>query len=186
MSDAMPKRGSRELVQANLACLAQARELVRRLGDEAYRACAPGGRGGVGAHLRHVLDHYDCFLEGVAAGRIDYDRRERDLEVERSRERALERLALAEAGLAAMRTLEANHELGVKLDSGESGERCESRSSLARELQFLVSHTVHHFALVAFVLRLQGLDPGPEFGVAPSTLKHEASQDQPENAACAR
>lgn len=186
MSEVMLQRGCRELVQANVACLAQARELVERLSDEAFRASAPGGRGGVGAHLRHVLDHYDCFLAGVVQGRIDYDRRERDPEVERSRKRALERLALAQAGLGAVGALEAAHELRVKLDSGEQSERIEICSSFARELQFLASHTVHHFALIAFVLRQQGLEPGPEFGVASSTRKYESGQSQHENAACAR
>lgn len=186
MNEAMQQRATQELVQANLACLAQARELVGRLADGQYRASAPGGRGGVGAHLRHALDHYDCFLAGVAAGTIDYDQRERDPEVELRRERALERLALAEAGLLRLRPFAAEHEVTVRLDSGERGGRCESRSTLARELQFLVSHTLHHFALVAFVLRLQGVEPGPEFGVAPSTLKHETGGLQPESAACAR
>jgi hypothetical protein len=39
-------------------------------------------------------------------------------------------------------------------------------------LQFLLSHTVHHFALMALILRAQGADPGDDFGVAPSTLEH--------------
>lgn len=182
----MQQRAIHELVQSNLACLAQARELVGRLADEQYRASAPGGRGGVGPHLRHALDHYDCFLAGVAAGTIDYDQRERDLEVESSRERALERITTAEAGIMRLRAFDAAHEVTVKLDSGERHSRCASRSTLARELQFLVSHTVHHFALVALVLRFQGIEPGPEFGVAPSTLKHEQHQLQPGSAACAR
>jgi hypothetical protein len=41
-----------------------------------------------------------------------------------------------------------------------------------RELQFLLSHTVHHYALMALILRLQGFNPAAEFGVAPSTLQH--------------
>jgi hypothetical protein len=45
-------------------------------------------------------------------------------------------------------------------------------STVARELQFLLSHTVHHYALIALILRLQGFEPGEEFGVAPSTLAH--------------
>jgi hypothetical protein len=56
-----------------------------------------------------------------------------------------------------------------------------SRSTAARELQFLVSHTVHHYALIAFILRANGIDPGADFGVAPSTLAHRKSQQS-----CAR
>jgi hypothetical protein len=44
-------------------------------------------------------------------------------------------------------------------------------SSLARELQFTLSHTVHHYALIALILRLQGFAPPADFGVAPATLQ---------------
>ena len=47
-----------------------------------------------------------------------------------------------------------------------------SRSSVLRELDFLRSHTVHHYSLIAMLLRLHEIDPGAEFGVAPSTLRH--------------
>ena len=40
-------------------------------------------------------------------------------------------------------------------------------SSVLRELDFLQSHTVHHYSLVAMLLRLHEIDPGEEFGVAP-------------------
>jgi hypothetical protein len=49
---------------------------------------------------------------------------------------------------------------------------CWGRSSAERELQFLLSHTVHHYALIALMLRTQGYEPGAEFGVAPSTLAY--------------
>jgi hypothetical protein len=43
------------------------------------------------------------------------------------------------------------------------------RSTLARELRALASHTIHHYALVAVVLRLRGVAVPAHFGVAPST-----------------
>ncbi len=45
-------------------------------------------------------------------------------------------------------------------------------SSVKRELQFLLSHTIHHYSLVAVALRAQGFEPGADFGVAPSTLRY--------------
>jgi hypothetical protein len=39
-------------------------------------------------------------------------------------------------------------------------------------LQFLCSHTVHHFALIKLLLDGTGVDLAPEFGVAPSTLAY--------------
>ena len=54
-------------------------------------------------------------------------------------------------------------------------------TSVLRELEFLLSHTIHHYALVAVMARIQGCEPGPTFGVAPSTLKYQQAQ-----AVCAR
>ena len=47
-----------------------------------------------------------------------------------------------------------------------------SGSTVRRELDFLLSHTVHHYALIAMSLRLRGLPVPAELGVAPSTLEH--------------
>ncbi|MBP6670575.1 MAG: hypothetical protein KA180_14065, partial [Gemmatimonadales bacterium] len=64
---------------------------------------------------------------------------------------------------------------------GSGSEPDWSDSSVKRELQFLVSHTVHHYALIKELLRREGFDPGAEFGVAPSTL-----QARDRETACAR
>jgi hypothetical protein len=47
-----------------------------------------------------------------------------------------------------------------------------SQSTVGRELQYLLSHTIHHYAIIGSILRAQGREPGPDFGVAPSTLRH--------------
>jgi len=47
-----------------------------------------------------------------------------------------------------------------------------STSTLCRELEYLQTHTVHHYALIAMILRLQSVEPNANFGVAPSTLQH--------------
>ena len=45
-------------------------------------------------------------------------------------------------------------------------------SSVGRELLTLSTHTIHHFALIAITLRAHGVAVDPDFGVAPSTLRH--------------
>jgi hypothetical protein len=62
-------------------------------------------------------------------------------------------------------------------DAGSHGVReCFMESSISRELQFLSSHAVHHFALIAMTLRAEGVPMDPDFGMAPSTLRHLASK----------
>jgi uncharacterized damage-inducible protein DinB len=43
------------------------------------------------------------------------------------------------------------------------------RSSVGRELAFVVSHTIHHCAVIALLLRDLGVAVPPRFGYAPST-----------------
>lgn len=44
-----------------------------------------------------------------------------------------------------------------------------SYSSIGRQLQFLKSHTIHHYALIALFFRLQDYEPPEEYGVSTST-----------------
>jgi hypothetical protein len=54
--------------------------------------------------------------------------------------------------------------------AGDSSEPDWSRTTIKRELQFLVSHTVHHFALIKPMLQREGIVLDEQFGYAPSTL----------------
>jgi len=165
---------ARRLAGRNIAFLRQGQELIAALTDADFSATAPSGlRGGVGPHFRHVLDHYECFLDGLDARNVDYDRRERDPSVETQRGAADAKIEQIVERLARLSPADADVALSVRVDSGEGGERHVSHSSVGRELQFLVSHTVHHYAVIAVMLRVRGIDPGRDFGVAPSTLKHE-------------
>jgi hypothetical protein len=53
----------------------------------------------------------------------------------------------------------------------ETGAALWHRSSLGRELEFVLSHTVHHHALIAEKLAANGDNAVRDFGVAPSTLE---------------
>ncbi|HMP77378.1 MAG TPA: DUF664 domain-containing protein [Kiritimatiellia bacterium] len=164
------------LAEDNLAFLRQARDLVSRLSSSAYASTGhPVFGSGVGAHLRHVLDHYANLLAGVEAGRIDYDARAREQAIESDRAASLARMDELMAGLRGL-AARADAPLRVKMDCGDQSDPAGwwTESSLRRELQFLISHTVHHFALIRLILKIQGIDAGAQFGVAPSTLRHHA------------
>lgn len=167
------------LAQDNIDYLQQASDLVGALSDAEYLNAAPATYGsGIGAHLRHCLDHYTNFLAGLDCARIDYDARQRDVRVEQDRGFALSCMESLRARLAGLRDRGQDAALEVKMDCGDQTDPATwwSRSSVCRELQFLISHTVHHYALIAFMLRQQGRDPGPRFGVAPSTIRYNESK----------
>lgn len=166
----MMKR-AHEIVNENWGILTQAVELLDELSDQLYRSNEAWYRSGVGRHMRHVMDFYTAFLEGLPAGAIDYDDRARNPELETNRRAARDQLKAIEARVAGIDRLD--QEVTCKNDGDRRDPASAlSRSTVGRELQFLASHAVHHFAMVAMILDLQGFRTAPSFGVAPSTLIH--------------
>ncbi len=153
-----------ELIQVNLEWLRQASDLLNRLSSSAY--------GQVSGHMRHIIEFYECFLEGLPAGRIDYDSRRRDQTLERSAVAADARIRLVIDRLQTAPELRGDALVWVRLEESSA------TSSVGRELQVLGSHTVHHFALIALTLRAHCVVVDRSFGVAPSTLRHQAAQSE--------
>jgi hypothetical protein len=164
------------IVAANLALLEQAFELIGRTPESTYAGVRNGPRP-VGPQFRHVLDHYRRFLSGLESARIDYDDRERDpaLETDRRAARRTIRELIGDLSLLDGERLDLASE--ARLECGLGAEEDQwSRTTLRRELHFLLSHTIHHYALIGLLLAEHGVDPGADFGVAPSTLSYWRSQ----------
>jgi hypothetical protein len=166
------------LVETGIRLLQQAELLLGRIDDQEYAGVPPAiAPHRVGGHLRHILEFYECFLDGVAQGFVDYDARRRDMAVEKDRWRALVKIRAVIDRLRSARFEDDDALVRVRMEDGDSV----LRSSIGRELQVLASHTVHHFALMALVLRMVGVAVESDFGMAPSTLRYMA-----EAAKCAR
>jgi len=168
------------VLAANLHCLEQAIDLLGRIPESAFARVDTRHAKTAGPHLRHVLDHYSSFLAGLPEARVDYDARERDLRLETEIPFAVDRLREIIGGLVLVDLELLELPIEIRLEAGGPEEEQWSRSTVRRELQFLLSHTVHHFALIALVLERHGIPVADDFGVAPSTLKHwQSHQAQP-------
>ena len=168
----MPNETCTELIASNVGWLQQGLSLLGHI-DEATFVNSPPGLAPhrVGSHLRHVLEFYECFLDGLDASQIDYDARKRDDLIERSRHVAAAKICTILRRLEAL-TFLADHMLEVRVENGDGY----LGSSVGRELQALSSHTIHHFALIAVTLRLHGIQVDPNFGMSPSTLQYRAAR----------
>ena len=163
------------LTDETIFLLEQGLELIEQLDDDLYsNSLPPFFNYGVGSHFRHVLDFYNCFLAGLERVRVDYDTRERDDLIEKDRLAARARIRTIIDFLLELSATEDQKAVLVRMEDATAGiDPCRwSSSSLRRELQFLLSHTVHHYALIALMLRLKGFVTPEEFGIAPSTLAH--------------
>ena len=164
----------RGLADALDAVLLQGKELLENLSQDEFTTPHPLGNGAsVGAHYRHCLDHFRQLVEGVKIGTVDYDARARDSRLETDRQAALSATEALRSSACELRRLGEEDPLEVRCGVTYAGEEPGSASStLGREMMFCIGHAIHHYALIAILLRSLQRDIPAGFGVAPSTMRH--------------
>jgi len=144
--------------------------VVTALSPEQY-ATRPGGfPSSVGAQVRHCLDHVRAFLDGVAAGRIDYESRLRGTPIETDRDAALAALGALVARLECPPAADPGEAIRVIDRLAPSQPSVVMLSTIGRELAFVTSHTTHHNALIGALAVALGVTTPRRFGFAASTL----------------
>lgn len=130
--------------------------------------------GPVGAHLRHVIEHYEALVHGLPLCVVDYDGRPRDRQLETSTALARDRLQSLRQMLGQWTPDMLDRPVQVLGQGGVAGDfDFRVTSSVGRELVFLASHAVHHFALLAAHLQRHGISVPSHFGTAPGTVANE-------------
>jgi uncharacterized damage-inducible protein DinB len=147
----------------NVALLRQGAELLESLDDAHFTR--------IGRQIRHGLDFYACFLRGLPAGRIDYVHRERSGRIETDRRFALDELRSTIDALESIDVAACAPSLDVRAEEGTDW----AGSTPAREAQFLVSHTIHHQAIIGVLLSIHGHSLPERFGHSPSMWREPHS-----------
>lgn len=160
-----------EAVRPLVGLLHQLFDLIEVLTDEQY-VRAPVGvvESSVGAHVRHNLDHIEALLRGLPTGRLSYDHRDRGTDVERNRLAALEKILRLERELTAFPWDAVPHAVMLSALVAPDRPPVTAATSAERELTFVVSHTIHHNALIRVIVKLLGAAVPTDFGYAPSTI----------------
>lgn len=176
MSNDTHPRGTEDACGAVLALCDRAVDLASNIAGTDFVATSPEFCDStIGQHLRHCLDHFDSFLQGLEQGAVDYDTRARDDAEETSPDTARARATNLRTRLAeSLASRPLNRRIKVRSACTLEGEVTWHESTLGRELQFLVSHTVHHFAMLAAIAHHRGIPTPKDLGVAPSTLRWRA------------
>ncbi len=169
----MIANGAPPAVGPLVAVLDQLDELLDGLTDDQYVA-TPGGlvTSGIGGHVRHNLDHVEALLRAAETGELDYDRRERGTGIERDRAAARAAIRKLAAQLQDFDWADAPAFLAMNAIVAPDAPAIAMTTTIDRELAFVLSHTIHHNALIALLAKLQGAALPPDFGYAPSTLAH--------------
>lgn len=162
-----------ELAAALTAALRQIHDLVAGLTDEQYTR-KPGGAlpSGIGGHVRHNLDHVANLLAGLPGGSVDYDRRDRGTPVECDRRAALAAVRALEEELAEFPWGAVPRVVRLTLLAAPDRPPVEVLTTAERELAFVLSHTIHHNALIAVLAAAVGGRTPQGFGYAPATLAY--------------
>lgn len=129
-----------------------------------------------GAHLRHVIEHYEALLQPRLPGVVDYDQRPRDCELQTNRHLALDRLRRLLRRLDDWTEADLDVTVQVRGRGGLAGDfGFAVSSSVGRELVFVTSHAIHHYALLKPHCMQHGIPVSADFGRAPSTVVHESA-----------
>tara|TARA_R110001583_G_scaffold42735_2_gene135865 strand:+ start:12387 stop:12932 length:546 start_codon:yes stop_codon:yes gene_type:complete len=123
-----------------------------------------------GAHMRHILDHYVAIINGLEVGIIDYDKRSRGGSVETDVNAALKQISQIEFFLLSLHDEQLSQSIMLSTEVSVEKKQVEIVStSVARELVFVGSHAIHHFAMIEQISKAQKSSTPKQFGIAPAT-----------------
>jgi hypothetical protein len=148
--------------------LQQLADVVSLLQTESYTAKSNQLFGAtIGQHVRHVIELFECLLSGYEIGIVNYENRERNLEIQNNKNFACSLLERIGEGIN-----KKNKILMLQMD--DSIEIIETNYN--RELVYNLEHTIHHMALIRIgINEVTSLVVDDSFGVAPSTIKYKAA-----------
>ena len=167
---------NQELIDSVIETLHQGETLLTEITDKAYTRKVPiAFNASIGGHYRHCLDHFRSLLDSTPDGDLNYDHRERGTLVENDRFAALNATRELRERYERLGSACVTRALTVtcKTSYATNGSQI-APSTVGREIMYSVAHAVHHYALIGVMGGIMGLQMPPGFGVAPSTLKHQA------------
>lgn len=144
--------------------------LLSQVSPDVYCARFEDGvSGSIGEHVRHCLDHVSALLAADPAITLSYDRRHRGTAVETDPVEALRQVLQLKSATGAWSARSLEEPIRVTSMISPSGDVLTGWSTLARELAFVLSHTIHHQALIGVLLAIHGHTVPEQFGHSPST-----------------
>lgn len=158
------------IVQSTLQTLQKSRQLLFNLDDATLADTSVSPYySSIGGHIRHILDFYDCILSEEHKDKIDLTARKRNTHVETCCEEASNYL---ETIIAKLNNMDGclNDCVTVIDDLGMG--LIEMPYTYSALLSQANSHTIHHYAIINYILDRLGIVLNDnDFGYNPTTPK---------------
>ena len=159
-----------QAMAANEISLRSLQGFLKKLSDAQFIWSRHDQTSSVGQHTRHVIEHYNNFLEPTADGKLSYDNRRRRRKLAQDRALTIETLTRTICRLRLPDYRESPKTL-LSICTDPELPSLTVDTSIGRELMFLHSHTLHHMAVIQLLAEMQGVRNNKDFASAPSTLK---------------
>ncbi len=164
-------------VQPLIALLHQLFDLVESLSADEYTQKPVGVvESSIGGHVRHNLNHIEALLRSFRTGELSFDHRDRDTAVEHDRVAALSAILRLANELTALSPELLPTQLTLSALIAPELPPIQVVTSSTREFAFVISHTIHHNAIIRVMVKLLGIPVPDDFGYAPSTILHHRSR----------
>ncbi|MFS4484165.1 hypothetical protein ACKGJY_14195 [Hyunsoonleella sp. 2307UL5-6] len=163
------------IVQSTLKTLKKSQILLDHISNtELCDASVSPYYSSIGSHVRHILDFYDCIFNSGDAGKVDLTARSRNKSVESDCGCAQGYLNTIISKLNST-TFTINDSVVVIDDLGLG--KTEITYTYGALLSQANSHTIHHYAIINYILDSLGVVVNDsEFGYNPTTPKAVSSE----------
>jgi hypothetical protein len=152
--------------------LLQLASAIEEVSENAYKQKSTLLNGStIGGHTRHVIEIFQCLLQGYEIGIVNYEHRKRDMLIETNKDFAVALLQEISSKIALT-----NKSLRLEgFYSNEADcENCSIQTNFFRELVYNLEHCIHHMALIRVgIQEFSAIVLPANFGVAPSTIQYQ-------------
>jgi hypothetical protein len=123
----------------------------------------------IGQHVRHIIEMFICLEDGYSTGKVNYEKRMRDIQIETQKDFAIALLHTVYEGLN-----KANKNIVMEASfNDDANDPIHFETNYYREIAYNLEHTIHHMALIKVGIReVSDIDIPEGFGVSSSTIKY--------------
>ncbi|MCX2763352.1 hypothetical protein [Aquimarina muelleri] len=122
----------------------------------------------IGSHIRHILDFFECIVNGLDSNNIDLTVRKRDGLLSRDKEFAIEYICKLQETLFSYVDVNTNYLIHVTDNMGKG--KVTVNYTLESIMSHANSHAMHHYAIIGYILHNLDIEIKiPGFGYNPTT-----------------